>query len=273
MSKASLFEIEQTDGRIFLIYSASNSLMPAIELGKAIVGFEACLREVARVSLLDYASVYIEPIEPGSIKSIFKYVKKHPLAVVVTLDLVVNLFNNSFQLIDRFGASSFRNPSKEILEQISDKKVLDLCRSFDFRSGLQKVAEPISEFNEKAEIIIGENKLNITCDNKYKFYVDKEKESILPELINGEEAIIQGEITRINKKTNELGFHYKGYAISASHIEKDNSIASFHEYLEMDTVKLRGIVIRESDYQVPKIKIIEISKYEDPQLSLFNQEK
>lgn len=269
MSETKIFEIKQGDGKIYLIYSAVGNAMPAEEFGKAVIGFEECLREAAKIGLLYHEGIFIEPIELGSVKSVFKYIKKNPLVVVVTIDLVVNLFNNSFQLIDRFGANSFKNPQKEILEQINDKKVLELCRSADFRNGLQKIAEPVSELNQKAEIIIGENNLKITCENKYQFYVNKEDEPILPELVNGEEVVIDGEITRINKKINDIGFTYKGYALNISPIDKEKSVALFHEFLDMDKVSIAGIVIRDSEFKVPKIKVLNIDKFNDSQLSLL----
>lgn len=270
MSESRLFEVKHGDGKIFLIYQANENSMPADEFGKAIVGFESCLREAAKIGLLYHEGIFIEPIEVGSVRSVFKYVKKNPLAVVVAIDLVVNLFNNSFQLIDRFGADSFKNPHKEILEQVTDKKILELCRSFEFRNGLQKVAEPVSDLNQEAEIIIGENNLKITCKNKYQFYVNKEDSPVLPNLVNGEEVFISGEITRINKRLNDIGFLYDGYTLNISPIDKEKSVALFHEFLDTDKASVRGIVIRDSEFQVPKIKVLDIEKYNNPQASLLD---
>lgn len=263
-----LFEIETSSSEILLIYSATNSAMPARELGEAIIGLEACLKEVAKISALYYEGIYIEPIETGSIKTKLVYIKKHPWVVVVGIDLVANLFNNSFQLIDRFGANSFKNPQKEVLEAIADKRVLDLCRSFEFRNGLQKVAQPLSEENQKVQIAISDKTLEITCENKYHFYVDQQDEPILPELKNGEEVTIDGEITRINKKLNDLGFIFKGYTLNVSPLDKEKNTTKFHGYLELDKVRLKGIVIRNSEYEVPKIKVMEISSIENPQQKL-----
>lgn len=263
-----LFNVEATPSEILLIYSANNNAMPAKELGEAIIGLEACLKEVAKIGALYYEGIYIEPIEIGSIKTRLAYIKKIPFKIIVEIGIVAALFNDSFQVIDRFGANNLKNPSKEILEQINDKRVLDLCRSFEFRNGLQKIAQPLNEENNKAQIIISDKTLQITCENKYHFYVDKQEEPILPELINGEEVTIEGEITRINKKLNDLGFIYKSYTLNVSPLDKEKSTAKFHEYLEMDRVKLTGIVIRDSEYEVPKIKVINITPIENPQQKL-----
>lgn len=268
MNTDRLFSINHDDGSIILIYSADNSTMPAKDFGQAMLGFETCLREIAKFSGLYQEGIYVEPVEFGSLKTKFHYIRKNPWVIVVGLDIIVNLLNNSVQLIDKFGASNFKNPQKEILEQISDKKVLDLCRSYEYRSGLQKIAQPLNETNQKVQIVIGNEKTEINCENKYQYYVDKENEPILPELINGDEVTINGEITRINKKVNDLGFIYNGYTIGVSPLDKERSTSNFHEYLEMDRVELTGIVIRNSDFQVPKIKVIAIKQEEDDQLNL-----
>jgi hypothetical protein len=264
-----LFKVNGIDSKLYLIYSANENSMPANRFGTAIIGFEMCLREAAKIGLLNYDEILIEPIEKGSIKSILKFVKKNSLgSTLVTIDLIINLFNNSFQLIDRYGAASFKNPDAKVLAEIKDVKVLDLCSSYDFRYGLQKIAEPIDEVNQKVEIVIGDNTLKITCDNKYKFFVDREQNPILKDLKDGHEVSLDGEITRINKKYNDLGFAYKGFTLSVSPNEKENSIALFHEYLEMDKVTLRGIVSRDNEYEVPKIKVLSVKKYQDLQPNL-----
>lgn len=180
-----LFEIETSGSGIFLVYFATNNSMPAKELGEAIIGLEECLKETAKISLLYYDGIYIEPIIPGSIKTKIAFIKKHPFQIILEIGVIAALFNDSFQIIDRFGANSLRNPSKEILEQIKDRKVLDLCRSYNFREGLQKVAQPLNEENKKVQILINDKSSQITCKNKYQFYLDKQDEPILQELSNG----------------------------------------------------------------------------------------
>jgi hypothetical protein len=263
-----LFEIETSSSEILLVYSAANNSMPAKELGEAIIGMEECLKETAKIGTLYYEGINIEPIEPGSIKTKLVYIKKHPFQVIVGIGVVAALFNDSFQIIDRFGANNLKNPTSDILEQITERKVLDLCRSFDFRNGLQKVAQPINEVNQKVQIIINNKILQITCENKYQFYIDKQDEPILPELINGQVVVIDGEITRINKKLNDLGFIFKGYTLNVSPLDKDKNTVKFHEFLELDKVRLRGIVIRDSYFEVPKIKVSTINSIDDSQIML-----
>lgn len=260
-----LFETTSSSSEISLIYHAQNSTMPANEFGEAIIGLEVCLKEAAKIGTLYYEDIYIAPIELGSIKTKLAYIRQHPFQVIIGIGVVAALFNDSFQLIDRFSANNFKNPSKEILERITDRRVLDLCRSFDFRSGLQKIAQPLNEENQKVQLIISDKSMQITCENKFQFYVDKQEEPVLPEFKNGEEITIGGEITRINKKLNDLGFLYKGYTLNVSPLDKEKHTTKFHEYLEMDKVKLRGIIIRDNEYEVPKIKVIDIAPIEDSQ--------
>lgn len=257
--KNELFERTISSGEIFLIYSAADSALPAKDLGMAIVGMEACLRETARFANLIYQDVYVLSLEDGSLKTKFLFIKNHPIEVVVALDLAANLLTNSLSLIDRFGANNFRNPSTEILKAVNDKKILQLCQSYEFRKGAQRVAEPLNEeYNQKVEIIVDKNKFEIKCENKYNFYVDRENEKILPELKNGDTAELRGEITRINKTNNDLGFKYKDRILVVIPIDENKSTSAFHQYLEMNDVILKGLVVRDSEYITPKIKVIDI---------------
>ncbi len=263
-----LFQVDPSSSEIFLVYSAEKSAMPAKELGEAIIGLETCLKEAAKIGMLAYDNIYVLPIENGSVRTKLIYVQKHPWQTVERISYVATIIVSAFVIIDRFGSNSLKNPTKELLDAISDKKVFELCRSYDFRKGAEKMARPVSEYNEHAEIVIGDKSFKITCDNKYQFYVDKQEDPILPELRNGEEVVIDGEITRINKKLNDLGFIYKGYTLNVSPLDKEKSTTKFHEYLEMEKVQLRGIVIRNSDYEVPKIKVVDIESYKEPQQKL-----
>ncbi len=232
------------------------------------MGMDYCLRQAAVVGLLDFDDVYIYPIEEGSVKTTLVYVKKNPWKVVERTSYVATILSTAIFLIGNFGAGNFKIPTKEILDAVSDRKVLELCRGYEFRKSLQKVAQPVSEYNETAKIIIGEKTIEINCDNKYDYYVGKENEKILPELVNGETVDLEGQIFRINTDTNDLGFKYKGRRISVSPINEEESTAQFHQFLELKKVKIKGVVIRESEYEVPSIKVIKIT--EEDQLNLFN---
>ncbi len=128
------------------------------------------------------------------------------------------------------------------------------------------MAKPLSEVVQSATIKYGDQSLEITCENKYKFY-DIEDEEILPELKDGMQVTLNGEITRINKRSNDLGFNYRGKALSVSPLDTEKNIADYHKYLAADEVQITGLISRTSSFESPKIKIIEITTMSEDQLS------
>lgn len=245
--------------------------MKASELGEAILGMSQCLKEAGHLALLDFDDIFVLPIERGSVKTIFIFIRNQQgiskWDMVVGLGVVFALVNDGFSIIERFGANQVRQQNTEVIQAITDDRVLKLCQSSSFRNGAKEVAQPLSEINEKVTIKYGKESFEINCDNKYQFYETDEQE-ILPELIDGQEVTLHGEITRINKKTNDLGFVYKGKALSVSPIESDKNIADYHDLLTSDEVVVNGIVSRSSKYETPKIKIVDIHSNEENQLPL-----
>lgn len=268
MSNNKLFEIEDAISSIDLIYDADRSLMPARDLGEAIVGMANCLRIVGRIALLEFSEVYVYPIEEGSVKTKLVYINKHKKQIIVGIGFTVTLLNESLQLINRFSAGAFKAPTIEMIQGV-DKKVRDICTSTEFRRSLEKVAQPLGELNQKVTIKYGEKGFEINCDNQYKFLLNKE-EPILPELINGETVELEGEITRINKRQNDLGFEYKGRAIAITPIDEDKSSADYHRFLEVDKVWIKGVVFRSDLYDMPRIKVIEIRESNPKQIGMFD---
>lgn len=268
MDNSKLFETDVVNGEITLTYSGDGGAMPAKDLGEAILGLESCLVELAKVSNLVYEEVYIYPISKGSVKTTVVYIKKHPWKVITGVGLVADLLVNSLTLMERFGSSSLKTPNAEIMAAASDPRVLEVCRNFNFRNGAERIARPLNEENTTATITITDNNFTIKCENKYKFYASGE-EKILPELKNGDKVTLIGPITRINKKTNDLGFEYKGHTLSISPMDEEESAAKFHEYLDMDEVELTGIVDRNTDYELPRIKVIKISQILREQQNIF----
>jgi hypothetical protein len=233
---------------------------------------EMCLRSAGRIGLLNFDSIYIQPIERGSIKTTFRYVKKNPLQIVSGLGFVVQLFANSFTVIDHFGINNVKAPTKEILETIGDRKILQLCQNNDFRIGVEKIAQPVNEITQKAQIRLDDRSIEITCDNRERFLIGNLNEKILPELINGETVELTGEITRINKTpNNDLGFEYKNRRLAVVPLEEDKSTADFHQYLAYNSVKLKGVIVRNSEYEAPRIKVISITDNTVSQKEIFHK--
>lgn len=247
--------------QIELIYSVEQGAISATDLAEAILGMNQCLKETAHLALIDFDDVFVLPIEKGSVKTLFVFVrnvtKVKPWQLVVGLSVVFSLINDGFDLIQKFGVMKVKEQTIEVTQSISDPRLLKLCQSALFREGARKVAQPLNEVNQRVTIKYGEKSFVVDCENKASFY-ESDLEVILPELIDGENVELHGEITRINKKTNDLGFLYKEKALSVSPIDSEEEIADYHLLLKAEEVIVKGIVFRQNMYQTPKIKFIEI---------------
>lgn len=269
MDENTLIPFEMLPDEIQLVYSNPNSLISAKDFGEAVIGFETCLREAARVAGLPFEEICIEPVEVGSIKTVFLYIIKNPYKRIILTDALIGLLVNSLTLIGVYGSGNFGNPTKEMLSVINDKKTLELCNNFDFRKGMQYVANPLDEVIQTVTISVGEKSYEIKCENKYNFFLDNEKEPILPELKDGDFVDLLGEITRINKTTNDLGFRHKGRIISVTPSVNEENIANFHGYLTLNEVRLKGTVVRESVFETPRIIVQSIDDVQNNQQVIF----
>lgn len=271
-----LFEDDERVLKIELIYAADQSLMRAMDLSEAISGMSTCLRMAGRFSSLDFEDVYISPLEEGSVRAVFRYVKRNRGRLIeATLTntsgmILGTLILLPFQLIGQYGLPSLKNPNAEMMASV-DKKALELCMNSEYRKAVTKVARPIDELNQKVTIKLDGESYEINCDNQYKF-VNEDQEPILPDLRNGETATISGRITRINLDQNDLGLEYMGRKISIFPEDPEKAVGKeFHQFLETPEVTITGIVVRDSDFVPPKIKVLEIREYEPPQLSLLDE--
>jgi hypothetical protein len=275
MQDTKLFDTEERFSPVELIYDADRSLMPAKDLGEAIVGMSIALKIAGRVSLLDFEDVFIYPVQEGSVKSYFVYIKKNKNLIITQINIIVvsQVLISSLNLIGHFGLSAFKNPSTEVISGI-DKKVLSLCMNADFRKSIVKIAKPINEINQKVTIKIINKSYEITCDNQYKFLLE-EDDPILPELKNGEEVSLVGKLTRMNMvPNNDLGFDYKGRILSLTPRDEDKNVATeYHQFTPLPRVVVSGIVVRKSDFEVPRIKVISMNEVNNNQINIFGSEK
>ncbi|MBP9819113.1 hypothetical protein KBC79_00020 [Candidatus Woesebacteria bacterium] len=266
-----LFVNQNTSSKVFLTYFTPDSAIKADDLGQAIIGMRQCLRKAAIEAHLDFDDVFVLPVEEGSVKTIFIFIKNEinqvkkdkitVFTVVVGIDIVANLLVNSLQLIKEFGADQVKHPNSEIAQAVSDPRVLSLCQDVNFRKGAQDIASPLSEVNKKAKITVSDKEFTIECDQKYQFY-ENDNEKILPELVDGTVVTLKGEVTRINKKYNDIGFSYNGKTISVVPENTDESVVEFHEALKKDEIYLTGRVQRSSEYEAPKIILHSVSDVE-----------
>lgn len=121
---------------------------------------------------------------------------------------------------------------------------------------LSKMAQLIqAERDMKIGVIKDGNReeVNITYSEKY-YFTDEEgdlTESILPELIHGKMAELEGEITRGNEKTNSIGFEYKGHVLNC--IPEKGSIVTYKQTL-FRKCKISGVISRMSESGLPNAK-------------------
>lgn len=275
MKTQQLFENDERELIFELIYDANRNLMSAKELGEAILGMAACMSIAGRTVQLDFESVHVYAIGEGSVKTRFTFTRREQRTIYIAAvgsalgNILSTTFLGTFTLIGQYGLPALKSPTVEILEKV-DKKIIDMCTNADFRKSVTKIALPINELNQKVTIKIDGNSYEINCDNQYKF-ITEDEELILPELRNGETVKLVGTLTRMNMKNNDLGFEYhdKTLSISPSNPEK-NVATEYHQFTPMPRVNVTGIVIRNSDYEVPKLKVISMSEFTEAQTALFD---
>lgn len=267
---------DNEDKLIFeLIYEGDKSLMSAKDLGEAIIGMSTCIAIAGRDAKLDFESVYIFPIETGSIRTLFTFTRREKNEIKIqTVSAVLGgtvtaAFIGAFSLIGQYGLPALKAPSGDILENVN-KKAIELCTNAEFRRSVPKIARPISEINQRVTLKVQNNSYEINCDNQYKFIAEDE-EPILPELKNGETVSLPGSLTRMNMKNNDLGFDYHNKTLALTPIDPDKNVAvEYHQYTPLPKVIVTGVVVRESEFETPKIKVIRIEEFKSTQTNLFD---
>lgn len=95
--------------------------------------------------------------------------------------------------------------------------------------------------------------VRITETTRRFFYVEDEKEKILPELIDGEEVTLTGVVTRANESSQSIGFQYNGHILTCKP-QTGKTLADFknllisqnHKYLYVPFMDLTGVVERKN---------------------------
>jgi hypothetical protein len=249
-----LFELKMDDPIIQLIYHTENG-MKADDIGNAIIGMQLCFSSIAKVQGHKEYELIVFPIEKGSLKTIFKVVAP----VGVSLATVLSIFSDSIDIIQSFGSNRAANPNAEVLQQITNEKILEVCRSKSFIEGGQKIVAPLNESVSNLEVKYDDKGFIISCEKKDKFFEDTSK-VIFPELRNGERVRLAGEIVRLNKDYNDLGFRYKGRKLKCFPANPESGIVQFHDFMEEDQVLLEGIVFRKDEIELPQIQIFSIER-------------
>lgn len=245
-----------------LVYSTGDG-MEAEELGRAILGMKICLEEAAKIYGSKDFNIIVLPIEKGSVKTLFIFVRKNHWKMIIAADIIINLMNNSLDLIQQYGVNKSYYQPKEVIDNVQNLKILDLCRNRNFIKGSQEITHPLEESVQKLQIKYNGQSFEINCENRQKFFEEIEEDPILPELENGTEVQLFGEIIRINKESNDLGFRYKDRTLKGILFKNEEDITIYHDLIKENQVRLKGVVVRESMFKTPQIKIISIDKIEN----------
>lgn len=96
------------------------------------------------------------------------------------------------------------------------KEYLDLYVSCNCKL-LDELAK-IIEIDRSLVVGIVENnvpvEVEITTQDKYIFYEEETEEVLFPELVHGQQVDLEGDITRGNENSNNLGFRYDGHILT-----------------------------------------------------------
>jgi len=265
MSSLLLNHNSNDTGIIELVYS-SNRGMESEEIADAIIGMKALLKEAGNIHGFKNFDVYVFPIEKGSQKLIFKFIKKNAgYAVITALLTLPSTLNDSFELIEKFGANKAHHQPIDVISAAANTKALELCQSTDALNGLQKVTAPVSkEIKVSVRYKDSDQEVEVTCESKQKFQQpldESTREMILPDWEDLRQVAIVGEITRINKEYKDIGFKYKNLTLKATPLNKDILVSSFHALLDEDQVYLKGLISRDSYYDKPEIKFQELTTF------------
>lgn len=258
ISRNALFESKKENTIVQLIYRADTG-MKAEDIGNAILGMQLCFSAIAKVQGHDKYELVVFPIEKGSLKTIFKVV----VPVGIGVASIVSIFSDSINIIQSFGSNRAANPDAEILQQATNAKILEVCKSKAFIEGGQKIVTPLNESVSDLEIKYDEKGFIISCEKKDKFFEGVENE-VFPELKNGERVKLAGEIVRLNKDYNDLGFRYKGHKLKCFPADLDSDVVKFHNFMEEEQVLLDGIVFRLNENELPQIRILSIERLTKP---------
>ncbi|MGB1159283.1 MAG: hypothetical protein ACPG3V_07770 [Porticoccaceae bacterium] len=189
-------------------------------------------------------------------------------------NLAIKKFND-VQFTDNNALVGVRNDKGEIL--YVSKEMLEIYVKCD-----------PTLFTELASIVTQDRKLvigsidegkseeeELSYEHKNIFFADVEgvdEQVILPELIHGNQVVLDGEVTRENKTSNSMGFLYEGHILTA--YPESKNIVPYKPLLFLKC-RLYGVVIRLDDKdgttaRRPKLLFSRLEPLEQIELSKQN---
>jgi hypothetical protein len=184
-----------------------------VQAGLGVVATAYFAKAAQKMAEKDFSDFGIKDLFKNAISAIkwFAKIGKHMGDIAIRAFEDVK-FSDDNQLI------GIRNADGEYL--YVPKEILDLYVSCSPRL-LEKLAENIEDGRELkiGSISEGErDEVSITKDEKGIFYEGEEEpdeDFLFPELVHGDDIVLDGEVTRENKTSNSMGFKYEDHILTA----------------------------------------------------------
>lgn len=140
-------------------------------------------------------------------------------------------------------------------------KLLDKCPQNLF-SDLVSIVSPEQELEIGVKVNDQLETVRISFAERSYFYVEEEKEAILPDLIDGETVTLTGMVTRANESAQSIGFLYQEHVITCKP-ETGKTLADFKDvlisqnkkHLYVPLMNLTGVVERRTPQGEDKDRI------------------
>jgi len=184
--------------------------------------------------------------------------------------------------IKKFNDAKFKDNNQGIGIKNSEGEYLYVPKEFlDFYvsatpSLLKKMSALIEdERTLSIGVIDGETIIEETLTTKHRriftHEINDEDPLVLPELIHGQQVVLDAEVTRGNEMSNTVGIQYGGHIITG--IPTEGSIVRFKPSLFLNC-RIHGQVLRDADSNRPKILIdrIEPNEKEEEHRDLFGDD-
>lgn len=233
------FEIPVKVGKGSWEISISSDITTLFQIGTSIAATAYVTKAAQKMAENDFGDIGIKDIFKKSFEALFWIVKigKH----------LGNLTQRTFE------NAKFKNDNELIGISNEKGEILYVPRIYldIYVTSSPKILDKLaSNVDEKTVLAVGSTENGdtstevITVKEKAIFTsqaLDIKPDFLFPELVHGEEVVLEGEVTRENKTSNSMGFKYKGHILTA--YPDNRNIVPFKEML-FDRCRLVGYVDR-----------------------------
>lgn len=142
---------------------------------------------------------------------------------------------------------------------------------------LKKLCELVEDERSLSIGVINENKIEEeTVTTKYRRIftreTDLDDDLVLPELVHGQDVVLEAEVTRGNETSNTIGIRYDGHILTGHPTQ--GSIVKFKPSLFLNS-KIYGQVFRDAESKRPRILVSRVEPLEndDTKNDLFENDQ